>query len=131
MTAKRHGSATWPEPARHRQCEIMKRFLLWSFERGSIHYDIICGIILVFILIPPAKFFYDRPDYMRVLSDPVRQSHDDDGNPVFTVKLQTGVFPTDDEVTRQAALKSLAETLKLKMPVPASKIEPVHDTTGT
>jgi len=106
----------------------MKRFLLWSFERGSIHYDIICGIILAFILIPWA--FNDRPDYMRVSAfEPyVRPSHDDDGNKVFTVKLQTGVFSTDSEESRQAALKSLAD--ELKMPIDASKMEPVHDTTG-
>jgi hypothetical protein len=108
----------------------MKRFLLWSFERGSIHYDIICGIIFAFILIAPGRVFNDRPDFMRVpvLGPNVRPSHDDDGNKVFTVKLQTGVFSTDSEESRQAALKSLAA--ELKTPIEPSKMEPVHDTTG-
>ena len=69
----------------------MKRFLLWSFERGSIQYDVICAVILAFIFITPAEFFDDRPDFMRIhASDPVvRQSKDDDGSPVWVVKLKT------------------------------------------
>ena len=115
----------------------MKRFLLWSFERGSIHYDIICGIILAFILIPPSWVFNgwdfnDRPDYMRVpvLAPDVRPSHDDEGNSVFTVKLRTGeLFSTDEPSNRRAAIKALAD--KLKIPVEPSKMEPVYDTMGT
>jgi hypothetical protein len=107
----------------------MKRFLVWEFERGSIHYDVICGVILAFILATPRWVFNDRPDFMRVaLTDPtVRQSRDDDGNTVFTVKLRTAAF-SSDEINRQAAITSLSEALK--MPVQPSKMEQVYDTTG-
>ena len=107
----------------------MRRFLLWSFERGSIQYDVMCGVILVFILLTPPWVFNDRPDFMRVaMKDPiVRPSHDDEENAVFTVKLQTPAF-SSDEVNRQAALRSLAEALKA--PVRPSKMEPVYNTTG-
>jgi hypothetical protein len=69
----------------------MKRFLLWSFERGSIQYDVICAVILAFIFITPSEFFDDRPDFMRIhASDQaVRQAKDDDGNPVWVVKVRT------------------------------------------
>jgi hypothetical protein len=113
----------------------MKRFLLWSFERGSIHYDIICGIILAFILFAPGKVFNDRPAYMGELSvldsgPDVRPSHDDEGNTVFIVKSRTGVlFSTDEPGKRQTALKLLAE--KLKIPLDGSKMEAVYDTRGT
>jgi hypothetical protein len=67
----------------------MKRFLLWSFERGSIQYDVICVLIIAFVFVTPATFFDDRPDYMRIrASDPiVRQGKDDDGTPVWVVKV--------------------------------------------
>src|SRR5215467_5169514 len=69
----------------------MKRFLLWSFERGSIQYDVICAVILAFIFLTPAEFFDDRPDFMRIhASDQVvRQAKDDDGNAVWVVKLRS------------------------------------------
>jgi len=107
----------------------MKRFLLWEFERGSIHYDVICGVILAFILSTPRWVFNDRPDFMRVkLTDPiVRQSRDDDGNTVFTVKLRTPPW-SSDEINRQDAIKSLSGTLN--MPVQPLKMEQVYDTTG-
>ena len=41
--------------------QCMKRFLLWSFERGSVQYDVICVVILAFIFIMPPSFFHDRP----------------------------------------------------------------------
>jgi hypothetical protein len=68
----------------------MKRFLLWSFERGSIQYDVICVVILAFIFIIPASFFDDRSDFMRIrASDPiVHQAKDDDGKPVWVVKVR-------------------------------------------
>jgi hypothetical protein len=69
----------------------MKRFLLWSFERGSVQYDVICAVILAFIFLTPAEFFDDRPDFMRIhASDQaVRQAKDDDGNAVWVVKLRS------------------------------------------
>jgi hypothetical protein len=69
----------------------MKRFLLWSFERGSIQYDVICAVILAFIFLTPAEFFDDRPDFMRIhgSDQAVRQAKDDDGNPVWVVKLRS------------------------------------------
>ena len=108
----------------------MKKYLLWSFERGSIHYDIICGVIFAFILFTPRFVFNDRPDFMRVaVTDPtVRQSQDDNGDTVFTVKLRTAALFFSDEVNRQAATKSLSDVLK--MPVQPSKMEPVYGTTG-
>jgi hypothetical protein len=106
----------------------MKKYLLWSFERGSFHYDIICGIILAFILFTPVRIFPDRPDFMRYWLGPdVRQAHDDDDMPVYTVRLQTPVF-SSNEVNIQAALQSLHDALK--KPVQPSRMEPIYDTYG-
>ena len=97
----------------------MKKYLLWSFERGSRPYDVICLVILAFILICPRTAFDDRPDFMRVTSDQaIRQTNDDDGQPVWVVKVKT----EQDAVDRLKAALGEAVTI--------SRTEPVYDTTG-
>jgi hypothetical protein len=97
----------------------MKRFLLWSFERGSVQYDVICAVIVAFIFLTPPSAFNDRPEFMRIPDDQaIRQTSDDDGRTVYTVK----------ENTEQAAIDRL-KTL-LGKPVTISRSEPVYDTTG-
>ena len=98
----------------------MKRFLLWSFERGSVQYDVICLVILAFIFITPQLFFDDRPDWMRIRpSDAiVRQARDDNGKPVWVVRLNT-------EHDAVAHLKfSQGEDVRI------IRTEPVDDATG-
>src|SRR5262245_28432444 len=98
----------------------MKRFLLWSFERGSFQYDVICVVILVFIFLTPPAAFNDRPDFMRFPGDHViRQTSDDNGHTVFTVKAEKG---TQQAVER---LKGIIEG-----PFTVSRAEPVYSTTG-
>lgn len=87
----------------------MKRFLLWSFERGSIQYDIICLVILVFIFLTPPAVFNDWPV--------VRETTGDNGHRVFRVQ----------ETTEQAAVSRLKKTLGS---VTVSKAEPVYDPSG-
>jgi hypothetical protein len=97
----------------------MKRFLLWSFERGSVQYDVICGVIVAFIFLTPPAAFNDRPEFMRIPDDQlIRQTSDDDGRTVYTVKINS----------EQAAIDRL-KTL-LGKPVTISRSEPVYDSTG-
>jgi hypothetical protein len=99
----------------------MKRFLLWSFERGSVQYDAICVVILVFIFITPPAFFDDRPDYMRITQSgqDIRQARDDEGKTVWQVRVKT----EQDAIDRLKASLGQAVTI--------SRMEPVYDATGT
>lgn len=106
----------------------MKRFLLWSFERGSRPYDIICAVILAFIFLTPPSVFDDRPEFMRIPPDhTVRTSSDDNGNTFFTVPVDSTLFAAA-EVTEQAAVDRLKETLG--GPFTISRMQPVYDTKG-
>jgi hypothetical protein len=106
----------------------MKRFLLWSFDRGSAQYDVICGLILAFIFLVPSTRFNDRPGYMRVFSsDPEIKATSENGITVYTVKLKSAAF-WDDEPHRQLALKSLEESLKI--PVDQYRMKPIYTTIG-
>ncbi|OLE89742.1 MAG: hypothetical protein AUG08_02930 [Acidobacteria bacterium 13_1_20CM_2_55_15] len=97
----------------------MKRLLLWSFERGSVQYDVICVVIVGFIFITPPAIFNDRPEFMRIPDgQAIRQTSDDDGHIVFTVKVNT----------EQAAVDRVKAMLG--EPVTISRTEPVYDATG-
>ena len=98
----------------------MKRFLLWSFERGSVQYDVICVVILTFIFLTPPAAFNDRPDFMRFRGNQViRRTSDDNGHTVFTVKAENGIPQAVDR------LKEMIDG-----PFPVSRAEPVYSTTG-
>ncbi len=98
----------------------MKKFLLWSFVPGSRPFDFIVVVLLAFIFLPPPSVFDDRPDFMRVPSDQaIRQARDDDGQPVWIVKVKT----------EQAAVDRLEASLGQTVTV--SHAEPVYDATGT
>jgi hypothetical protein len=72
----------------------MKKFLLWSFERGSVQYDVICVIIIAFIFLTPPAAFNDRP----------RRTSDVNGHTVFTVKGEKG---TEQAVARLKGIERL------------------------
>jgi hypothetical protein len=99
----------------------MKRFLLWSFERGSVQYDVICVVILAFIFIMPPAFFDDRPDTHPHLFDQaaIRPIIDDDGRRGWQV---------DNVKTEQDAVERLKAALGEAVTV--SRTEPVYDAEG-
>ena len=99
--------------------QCMKKYLLWTFERGSRAYDVICLVILAFIFLTPTSLFHDRPDFMRLSADEaIRITSDADGHTVVIVKMDT----------EQAAVDRLKASLGA--PVMISRTEPVYDTTG-
>ena len=97
----------------------MKKYLLWSFERGSRAYDVICLVIIAFIFLTPQSVFHDRKKSAPIASDEaICQTNDDDGQPVCVVKVKT----EQDAVDRLKALLGEAVTI--------SRTEPVYDATG-
>lgn len=43
--------------------EFSKKILVWTYERGTLQYDIICILILAFIfLVPRGCFVSAKPD---------------------------------------------------------------------
>jgi hypothetical protein len=98
----------------------MKKYLLWSFERGSRAYDAICFVIVCFIFFTPQSVFHDRkPEYLQVASDqPIRQTNDDDGHTVWVVQSKT----ERDAVDRVKA--SLGEAVTI------ARTKPVYDAAG-
>ncbi|RMG56264.1 MAG: hypothetical protein D6723_00760 [Acidobacteria bacterium] len=40
---------------------IVKNILLWSYPRGSWQYDLLCILILAFILLTPSDWYHSKP----------------------------------------------------------------------
>jgi hypothetical protein len=41
--------------------KALYRMFFWSYERGSWQYDVAVGLILVFVLLTPPRWFHDQP----------------------------------------------------------------------
>ena len=106
----------------------MKRHLLWTFDRGSFQWDILCCLILAVLFLIPRHFFHDVPDYMKVSdAETIHRTNDRNLNVIYTVKLATPcLFDTDE--TRATAVKVLEQSLE--KPVSPTHYQPIRDWTG-
>ena len=101
----------------------MKRWIFWSFDRGSFQYDVLCALILILMFAIPSSVFNDRPEWMRAPESGVRQSLDGNGIEVYTVKVQ------GNETDEDTALADLASHLGADT-VAVFRSEPVQNTRG-
>ena len=108
----------------------MRKWIIWQWDRGSFQYDVACGLILIIIFAIPPTVFNDRHDYERLSGfDEVRRAHDDDGTPVYTVKVSRVVFSGDAEELAEGATEKLQAFLGLDS-IEVDRMQPVYDTRG-
>ncbi|SRR5579871_2468441 len=93
----------------------LSRFLFWDYKRASWQYDVMVGLILLFIFLTPREIFRDQP------------------NPAANVVMLHGGFwiapqlldgvPDDQLLTKASALiKS-----RYNKPATISSVEPIAD----
>ncbi|MCX6624435.1 MAG: hypothetical protein NTY38_25915, partial [Acidobacteria bacterium] len=46
----------------------LTRFILWDYPRAVWQYDVMVGVILVFIFLTPREFFRDQPRVNHVIA---------------------------------------------------------------
>jgi hypothetical protein len=107
----------------------MKKHLLWTFDRGSFQWDILCLLILAFLFLIPRHWFHDVPDYMKVSATESTSTFvDKNGVAIFTVKLdEPCLFDTNN--TRDKARATLEHTLGVPVGK-GSHIQPIRNWTG-
>ena len=67
--------------------QTLRRFVFWTYERGSIHYDIMVTLILLFVFVSPRLINYrDRPKFQ--LPSQITVESDGAGNLVYQVRAQ-------------------------------------------
>jgi hypothetical protein len=104
----------------------LKGFVLWRYERGSWQYDVMVALILIFVLLTPARYFHDQPVYGRPLSGDVVQLDQDADGTRYRVSAELLASYHDDP--RRAAEEVLA--VNLGHPVRIARIEPYSDPNG-
>jgi len=78
--------------------DTIKSYIWWSYSRGSVHYDVMVTIILLFIFLTPRSVFRDKPvERSPHLSEVVVQS---DGHDGFIYEVDAGAVTgkSDGEV---------------------------------
>ena len=105
---------------------MWKRFLFWDFPRGSRPYDIMVGIILVFIFVTPRAWFRDQPKVPQASQVAVLPS--ENGSNVFVVdtELLSGI----GEEQRPAKVGQILKNLPGRRNVEITRVEAIYDSEG-
>jgi len=93
------------------------RILFWSYERGTLPYDIMCLTILMFIFLIPVNFFHDKPGL-----------HDTEENSLLSINSEL-LFVNQDNNSLKKSIQDHVEKV-LKKSIVISNVEPVKDENG-
>ena len=94
------------------------RFIFWDYPRGGWQYDLMVGVILVFIFVTPREIFRDQPKPASVVMLP------EQGGGAFLIetRLLEGVPPAE-----QAAKATQLVNGRYKTHVTIVRVEPILD----
>jgi hypothetical protein len=105
---------------------MLKRFILWDYQRGSWQYDVMVGIILAFILLIPRDWFRDQPKLPNARSIAMLPS--ENGSSVFFVDSQ--FLAGTPENQRVAKLSQVLQTRMSNRHLKVIRVEPILDSEG-
>jgi hypothetical protein len=105
----------------------MNRIIFWSYGRGTLQYDILCALILIFVFVTPRQLFQD----WTVISNPrqfaygkeIVNTFDQYGKPVFNISAQLVPASQDTSVVKKAVLTQLQKTLNKQVSI--ADIKPI------
>ena len=105
----------------------IKGFIFWSYERGSVQYDIMVTLILIFVFFSPLVIsFNDRPVERNPHATGVLVYPDGKGEFIYQVDAKA-VVGNDDSVIR-AALMRVIEPISGSVQI--SRYETITDPKG-
>ncbi len=97
----------------------VKRFLFWDYPRAGWQYDVMVGLILVFIFLTPREWFRDQPRASSIVMLPAEH-----GSNVFWMDSeQLGGVPEAQRATRASALLKARTGKKYNV----VRLEPIVD----
>ena len=112
---------------------LLGRYFWWTEERGSIHYDVMVTLILLFLFLAPRFIdFGDRPVETVALHSSevlVKEAGQVDGDAQFMYQIradqQGGPQPSQNEEERRVAILRVVEPISGE--VTLERYEPVYD----
>jgi hypothetical protein len=113
--------------------KLIRSYIFWSYERGSVHYDVLVTAILVFMFVSPHFIdFNDKPVETVALHASevlVKEAGSSGQSSRFMYQIRAdemGAAATDDE--RRAAILRVIEPISGE--VSLERYEPVFDSQG-
>ncbi len=105
----------------------IRSYILWQHERGTLHYDIMVTLILIFIFVSPRVInFNDKPIARYPHPTEVVVATDGEGRLSFQV-VANAVTPGDDSAIREQLLRIIEP---ISGAVSIVSYEPVTDRKG-
>jgi hypothetical protein len=106
--------------------QVLKRFIFWDYPRASWQYDVMVGIIVIFVLFTPRGWFRDQPRTPLVSSIAVLPA--EHGSSVFWVEpeLLAGFAPEQQAHSASELLKKFTKRKDLQV----TRVEPIADSEG-
>ncbi len=110
-----------------RAWQTVANFIWWSYERGSIQYDIMVTLIVLFVFLAPLKLnFKDKP--IERTPHPTRVVLIPDGDSGYIYQVDAGTVAPSDDSAVQAYLQRVIEPIAGEMEI--ARYEPVYDRKG-
>jgi hypothetical protein len=104
----------------------IRGYILWTYDRGSVHYDIMVTLILAFIFLTPRAIFNDKPIERTLHPNAVVISPDGVDGFSFQVNA-SAVNQASDTAIRQSLLRVIEP---IAGAVDLVAYEPIRDTKG-
>jgi len=83
----------------------IRGYILWQYERGTLHYDIMVTLILIFVLFSPRVInFNDKPIAPNPHPTDVVVTTDAEGHLLYQVAA-SAISPGDDHAVREQMLR--------------------------
>lgn len=109
---------------------MLKHFILWDFPRASWQYDVMVGIILIFIMLTPRGWFRDQPRTPRV--SPIAVLPAEHGSSVYWVEpeLVSSLSKETGAGVIPPKLTGLLKKFTHQKQLTVTRVEPITDSDG-
>ncbi len=105
----------------------IRGYILWSYERGSLHYDIMVTLILLFVFVSPHYInFKDKPVERNPHLTGVVVIPDQKGGFIYQIQASAVNPAADENVRRQ--LEQIIEPISGAVSI--TRYEPLKDASG-
>lgn len=104
----------------------MRKYIWWTYERGSVQYDVMVTLILLFIFVTPRWAFKDKPVERRPHQSYVVVSNDGDSGFIYEIDA-AAVQGKNDSAVREDLLRVIEP---IAGEVEISSYEPIRDFRG-
>ena len=106
----------------------IRDYVLWSYERGTIQYDVMVTLILLFVFLSPRLInFKDKPVEHNPHRTGVVVVPDGQGALIYQIEA-AAIVAKDDDSALGSQLLQIIEPISGEVSI--TKIEPVRDSSG-